>query len=411
MNAPFFRPAAVAAKSNQWAGTIILARPVPMRLAALIAALITLALALYLSFGEYTRKVRVSGQIVPAGGSIRVIADRPGRIKARMVEEGANVTAGQAMFELNSERTSSSGGVDARIGTLLAERHDELLRARQLETDELNQRAEALVIRQRATEAEIDSREQEVVLQGAQIKAARDKVASYKVLAKQGFVSLAQLSQVSGELNAQLARRSAIVSSVLAVKRDLLQVQEEARTINGKIKLVASRAGQSLAAVAQEAAEHAGRSSILVLAPASGSVTALTLDPGQSVSGGTALATIIPAGSELEAHLLVPSRAVGFIEPGQPVLLRLTAFAYQKFGQIAGTVARVERSPIGEAGSGPTAEPVYRVTVKLGQQAVTAYGRRQQFKAGMTLEADILQDRRRLIEWVVDPIISATKGR
>ena len=107
MNAPFFRPAAVAAKSNQWAGTIILARPVPMRLAALIAALITLALALYLSFGEYTRKVRVSGQIVPAGGSIRVIADRPGRIKARMVEEGANVTAGQAMFELNSGRASS----------------------------------------------------------------------------------------------------------------------------------------------------------------------------------------------------------------------------------------------------------------------------------------------------------------
>ena len=79
MNAPFFRPAAVAAKSSQWAGTIILARPVPMRLAALIAALITLALALFLSFGEYTRKVRVSGQIVPAGGSIKVVTDRPGR--------------------------------------------------------------------------------------------------------------------------------------------------------------------------------------------------------------------------------------------------------------------------------------------------------------------------------------------
>ncbi len=29
----------------------------------------------------------------------------------------------------------------------------------------------------------------------------------------------------------------------------------------------------------------------------------------------------------------------------------------------------------------------------------------------MTLDADILQDRRRLIEWVLDPLISAAKGR
>jgi len=42
---------------------------------------------------------------------------------------------------------------------------------------------------------------------------------------------------------------------------------------------------------------------------------------------------------------------------------------------------------------------------------MSAYGRKQAFKAGMTLDADILQDRRRLIEWVIDPIISAAKGR
>lgn len=410
MNAPFFRPAAVAAKTSQWAGTIILARPVPMRLAGLISLLIGIALVLFLCLGEYTRKVRVSGQIVPAGGSIKVVADRPGRISSRMVKEGANVASGQPMFELTSERSSSSGEIDARIGILLVQRHNELLQSRQLETEELAQRAEALTVRQRTIEAEIASRQQEVNLQGAQIKTARDKVASYKVLAKQGFVSLAQLSQAAGELNAQLARRAALESSVLAVERDLLQVQEEARTINGKIKLVASRAGQSLAAVAQEAAEHDGRSSIRVLAPAAGNVTALTLDIGQAVQAGATLATIIPTDSALEAHLLVPSRAVGFIAPGQHVLLRLNAFAYQKFGQVAGTVARVERSPIGE-GSGPGAEPVYRVTVKLGQQAVTAYGRAQKFMPGMTLEADILQDRRRLIEWIVDPLVSATKGR
>lgn len=198
---------------------------------------------------------------------------------------------------------------------------------------------------------------------------------------------------------------------MLTVQRELLQVHEEAGTISGKLKLIASQSGHGLAIVEQEAVEHESRSRAQVLAPATGIVTALTQGPGQSVQAGVTLATIIPAGSELEAHLMVPSRAVGFIEPGQRVLLRLAAFSYQKFGQVAGTVARVERSPISEGVPGTGAEPVYRITVRLARQSVTAYGRTQQFKAGMTVEADILQDRRRLIEWVVDPLVSAAKGR
>ena len=154
-----------------------------------------------------------------------------------------------------------------------------------------------------------------------------------------------------------------------------------------------------------------------MLASAAGTVTALTADPGQAVNAGAPLATIIPAGSVLEAHLMAPSRAIGFIEPGQTVLLRLTAFPYQKFGQAKGTVIRVEQSPIADTGGtsanvdAAATEPVYRIVVQLAQQSVSAYGKEQQYRAGMTLEADIRQDRRRLIDWVIDPIISVAKGR
>ena len=76
-------------------------------------------------------------------------------------------------------------------------------------------------------------------------------------------------------------------------------------------------------------------------------------------------------------------------------------------------MTQVERSPMSE--TGPSAElgaaPVYRVTVSLPTQAIAVYGKSQQFEAGMTLEADILQDRRTLIEWVLDPLLSAAKGR
>ena len=46
----------------------------------------------------------------------------------------------------------------------------------------------------------------------------------------------------------------------------------------------------------------------------------------------SALASLVPAGAQLQAHLYAPSSAVGFVRAEQPVLLRYQAFPYQKFG-------------------------------------------------------------------------------
>lgn len=89
MNISLLRREALDAQNSKWAGTIVLARPIPMRVAATVAALLVFAISLFLTFGEYTRKVRVTGQIVPSAGSIKVVASQFGRIVTRMVEEGA----------------------------------------------------------------------------------------------------------------------------------------------------------------------------------------------------------------------------------------------------------------------------------------------------------------------------------
>lgn len=405
-----FRQEVVNATTSQWIGHIVLARPVPMRLAATVAAAIMLMLTLFLIFGEYTRKVRVTGLIMPAAGVVKVVASQFGRIAASKVKEGDTVTAGQLMFEVANERVSGGTGVDTRIAISLTLRRDELMQALQLQVQQLAQRGHLLNTRQQLIEAEIVSRQEEAILQETQVQSARDMLKTYTNLSQQGFFSSAQLRQVNNDLTSQMAKLKALEGSVLSSKRELLQVQEDKQAIDIQTKLVTSQSNQSLSTLEQEMAEHDGRSHIQIVAPAGGIVTAITLELGQTVQPGGTLATILPAGSELETQLLVPSRGVGFIEPGQDVLMRLNAFSYQKFGQVAGKVARVERSPIGDAlpaSGGIAGEPAYRVTVTLSKQSVTANGRNHQFKAGMTLEADILQDRRRLIEWIVDPIINA----
>jgi membrane fusion protein len=58
--------------------------------------------------------------------------------------------------------------------------------------------------------------------------------------------------------------------------------------------------------------------------------------------------------------------------------------------------------------SGAGAEPVYRITVKLKRQTVTAYGQPVPLQAGMQLEADVELETRRLYEWVLDPLYTLT---
>jgi hypothetical protein len=58
------------------------------------------------------------------------------------------------------------------------------------------------------------------------------------------------------------------------------------------------------------------------------------------------------------------------------------------------------------SGIAQSGDPVYRVTVRVTDQAVQAYGRAHELKAGMLAEADIVQDTRKLWEWVLEPVFS-----
>jgi membrane fusion protein len=128
--------------------------------------------------------------------------------------------------------------------------------------------------------------------------------------------------------------------------------------------------------------------------------------------------SIVPSGATLQAQLFSSSRGIGFLREGQRVLLRYESFPYQKFGYHVGLVTAVSRSTVSPAEmtqqlAGLSTlyganEPVYRVTVNLPQQTVTAYGDPMPLQPGMKLEADVLLESRRLIEWMLEPLFSIT---
>lgn len=199
-------------------------------------------------------------------------------------------------------------------------------------------------------------------------------------------------------------------------RRGIAQLQQALHELPGQ--RLAANAGyqRDLAMLEQEQVETQARGALTVNAPVEGTIAAQLAKPGQAVQAGQPILTVLPKDARLEAELLVPSRAVGFMEPGDTVLLRYQAYPYQKFGHQQGRVTRISRSALNQIelqallGSAAEAEPMYRVTVQLAKQGITTYGQLEPLKPGMLLEASVLGEQRRLVEWIFEPLYSL-KGK
>jgi membrane fusion protein len=171
-----------------------------------------------------------------------------------------------------------------------------------------------------------------------------------------------------------------------------------------------------LSDIAQQMTQLNGQSARIVKAPRAGVVNNLQAREGQQAYANNKipLLTLFPNNKQLTVHLLIPVRAIGFIEAGQPLAIRYDAFPYQKFGIYQGTVAQVSKTLLlpNEVLNTPIAiqEPVYRVTANLTRPEVQAYGKDFALKPGMTLSADVSLSERSLIQWLLEPLFSL-KGR
>ncbi len=223
------------------------------------------------------------------------------------------------------------------------------------------------------------------------------------------YVSLLQIKQQETTVLALTGEMQALQRQLITARRLITQLDQAIRELPGQRLGSEATFQRDLALLEQESLETQARSELAITAPVAGVVAAQLFKPGQAVQANQPLMNVLPGDGRLEAELWVPSRAIGFIEPGDVVLLRYQAYPYQKFGQHRGSVSRISRSAVnGEAGgtSDSTNEPLYRISVALDRQSVTAYGKAEPLKPGMLLDADVLGEKRSLIEWVLEPIYS-----
>jgi membrane fusion protein len=239
-------------------------------------------------------------------------------------------------------------------------------------------------------------------------------LARHQSLADSGFISALQLQQKQEESMDQDARLKALERARITLARERKTLQLQKQEIIGQSQNDLAQLDRQVSALAMEQVENESRRAVHIAAPKSGTVHAISYTAGQNIAVGNVLASIVPQGTELEAQLVAPSRAMGFVGKGQRVLIRYAAYPYQKYGLQSDTVIEVAQNPMAQdsAGSGITngGDSLYRITVHLAAQAILAQGESNLLKPGMALEADIVQERRKIYEWFLEPILGFKKS-
>jgi membrane fusion protein len=408
-----FRPEALEHQRQAWLGDMQLLRPLSLRL---LTATVLLVLAIVLAFlwwGEYTRKARVAGVLVPDQGVVRLLPPQEAVVLERHAVEGARVARGDVLFVLSLERSSAAGDTQASVQRSLRERERSLVDSASQQA--LLTQAQATTMDQRLADMrrERGQRLSEALLHKQRLMLAGDALARLESLRRDNFISAAQLQVKHEELLGLQAQSQALEREAAAHERAIAALEAERRELPLRAQALQGEIQRERAELAQLAAESEAKRRLVVQAPTDGVVSAVLAQPGQTVTPSAALASLVPADSQLQAHLYAPSSAVGFLLPDQTVLLRYQAYAYQKFGHQRGRVLQISRTPLSAADQSALAgvqphgagEPLYRITVALDKQQVSAYGQNISLVPGMQLDADVLLDRRRLIEWIFEPLL------
>jgi membrane fusion protein len=409
-----FRLQAIEHARTGRCGRVLLARPLSYSYLTLLFVVVAAAIVTFFVLFSYTRKAYVPGVLLPAQGLIRVLPAQPALVAERRVREGQVVKAGDVLFVLKSERsTASTGNIEKAVASLLQKRRDSFSDEQEQMRLQANQRMRAAERQAADFKADIGRIDEQIVLQQRRIALAEEALKRYTDLQASKFVPAVQVQEKQVDLLDQQQRRADLRRAKAASERELATAQATLRDLQLQARRDQEAGQRNMAAVEQDLTENEARREIVVRAPQDGTVTAITAEPGQWASGNQPLAFILPAGSELEAELYAPSRSAGFVRPGMDVLLRYQAYSYQKFGQARGRVREVSSTamrpeeltlPGATLPAGAASEPLYRVRVKLDRQTVKAYGLEQALKSGMVLDASVLLERRRLFEWVLEPL-------
>ena len=122
---------------------------------------------------------------------------------------------------------------------------------------------------------------------------------------------------------------------------------------------------------------------------------------GEVVQSGKIIMELIPQNTPLEVEAKVLNRDIGFVKIGQKVKVKLDSFKFTKYGYIEGVISNIEKASILDE----TLGEIYPIIVELAKDEMNIDNKIVKLIPGMTATVDIKIGKRRLIEYIISPMV------
>jgi membrane fusion protein len=395
---------------HSW-GEVVSLQPISSAILGWTLAGLVAFILVFISIAQYARKETVTGYLTPTFGTAKIFVPQQGFVKEVHVKEGQKVAEGDPLLTVVTSQISANGDdVNATVLAVLAQQRDVVERQIAAEERRTASEHDRLASTIKGIEGETAQLEDQRNIQNERLQLSESFVSTGATLIAKGALPAVELKRRE---QAALEQRQNLASLDQQITARRTQLTDARHTLEQLPTVAAERVRVlrgDLSWIEQRIAEVDGRRAYIIKAPTSGRVSTLQATVGQIADPKHMQLEIIPLDATLQAQLFFPTRAFGFVRPGQQVRILYDAFPYQKFGTYRASVTKVSQTILtGNDATGPITlkEPAYRVTVAPERPDIDAYGLKMPLQPGMLLRADVILEQRSLMRWLLDPVFSA----
>ena len=407
-----FRQQAINHQQQRLHGEVMVTPGFPYVICTLFLLLWLSVLFTWLLNSEYARKESVSGWLEPTSGVIRVYPESSqGSIESVLVSQGQTVEKNQPLIVVSGNKFLTTG--DSLENKLVKEFQQQTrILQQQLERSEGIHQLEVQDLQDqiKASTEDLSRLSEQISTLNTRYSLQRKQFNNYSSMYDSGHISDIEMDSSHQQLLSLKNEMQRLLREKINQKNNLSQLSTKLTLAPQIYQNDRTQLQTKISELKQQIEQINSKKTYVLRASRSGVVTNLQAIKGQQVNINTPMLSLLPLDSQIEAKLLVPVRAVGFVQTSQAIEIRYDAFPYQKFGLYRGHITDVSDAVIlpGELQVSPLPvnEPVYLVKAKLGEQFVSAYGQSIALKSGMTLSADIQLANRSVIEWLLEPLYS-----
>jgi hemolysin D len=408
-----------------------------------IIALIVITI-LGLIFLKIDVVVTARGKIIPIGDVKVVQPLETGVITKIHIKEGDYVKKGAILLEIDpSIDTADLEGKERnlrysqlsldRINAVLAEREfspkskghsQEVIRAQtahyQAQRDVYNSTLKEKENEYRESQSALKSLKEEIATLNKVLIITTEDEGRQKALVEIGALADNRYREkMKDRMNLERERDSKI-GQVEQLETKLNRIKDEVETFksNFREKLLGDystnvQGGNTLQAEVSSLKFKQGKR--FIIAPVNGYIYLLPVKTiGGIVTTAQPVVGIVPEDTPLEVSAIVMNKDIGYVKEGQPCIVKVDTFDFQKYGTIEGKVEAVNPYSMEEKDNKEKTKDKdaeyesggYSVRVKMSAETLkTKNGDVYKVKPGMTVAAEVNVGKRRVIEFFLFPII------